>query len=472
MNLILISFFGFLSFFLFTGLLSVRRRQKSAEDYLLASRRVSPSFVGLSGAASTASGFGFTGIIAFGYTMGLSGAWFVFGLIAGSLVAFGLASRRYRTFSQRQGSASFAEFLTHGMGDKTRILQITVGLVSMFAVILYATAQLTAGSKALHVLFGWEYGVGAAMGAVIVVMYCFAGGIRASIWTDVVQIIVMYGAMTLLAIVSLSAIGGFSGLYNGLEAIDPKLVSILPQDNPFGPFLFILGWASLGFSFIGFPHVMVRFMTLEKPKDTKKAIAWYQGSYSAFYITAYVVALCTRLLIPDAESFDKELALPQLAQEMLPEVLVGVILAGIFAGTISTADSLVLSCTASLSRDIAPKYKESYIFLKICTIGVTAVALGLALFGSKSVFDLVLFAITIMGAGFAPIMLVRVMKWRLTPLLAFAMMLSGVAVGVLWRLEGLHKHVYDALPGIVMAFMVYVVGRGIIAMREKYKNEI
>lgn len=217
---------------------------------------------------------------------------------------------------------------------------------------------------------------------------------------------------------------------------------------------------------------MVRFMTLEKPRDTKKAIAWYQGSYSAFYITAYVVALCTRILISEAESFDKELALPQLAQDMLPEVLVGVILAGIFAGTISTADSLVLSCTASLSRDIVPKYKDSYIFLKVCTIAVTAVALGLAVFGSKSVFDLVLFAITIMGAGFAPIMLVRVMKWRLTPLLAFTMMLSGVAVGVLWRLEGLHKHVYDALPGIVMAFVVYVVGRGMIAMKEKYKNEI
>ncbi|MAZ75820.1 MAG: sodium:proline symporter [Micavibrio sp.] len=469
MNLILISFFAFLSFFLFTGLLSVRKRQKSAEDYLLASRKVSPSFVGLSGAASTASGFGFTGIIAFGYAMGLSGAWFIFGVIFGSFIAFSLTSRRFRVFSQREGAASFAEFLTSGMGEKgggARKLQVAIGLVSIFAVLLYATAQLTAGSKALHVLFGWDYGVGAMMGAVIVVMYCFAGGIRASIWTDVAQIIVMYGAMTLLAIVSLNAIGGFGALYSGLEAIDPKLVHILPQDNPFGPVLFILGWMSVGLSFIGFPHVMVRFMTLEKSKDTKKALAWYQGYYGAFYITAYIVALCTRILIPDSAEFDKELALPELAQQMLPEVLVGVILAGIFAGTISTADSLVLSCTASISRDLAPKYKESYLFLKISTIGVTAAALALALFGSKSVFDLVLFAITIMGAGFAPIMLVRVMKWRLTPLLAFMMMVAGIAVGIAWRIEGYHVYVYDALPGIVMAFLVYGAGRVMFRMKK------
>lgn len=458
MTAVLYSFFAFLSCFLIIGLLSARRRRKSPEDYLLASRQVSPFFAGLSGAATTASGFGFTGIIGFGYLNGLSGAWFIAGLIFGSLFAFAITARRFRVDTEKQGVASYSEYLVYGF-KKARWLHIIIGLTSLFAVILYATAQLTAGSKALHVLFGWEYGVGAIMGAIIVVLYCFAGGIRASIWTDVAQILVMYGAMTLLAVVSLMHIGGFSGLYEQLAAIDPKLVSVLPQDNPFGPQLFILGWMSLGFAFIGFPHVMVRFMTIEKAEDTKKAIAWYQLSYGSFYITAYVVALCTRILVPDIESFDKELALPELAQSMLPEILVGVILAGIFAGTISTADSLVLSCTASLSRDIFPKYKESYRFLKIATVGVTAVALAIALSGSKSVFDLVLFSITIMGAGFAPLMVVRALNWKITPVLSFLMMAGGLSVGIGWRIMGYHAHVYDAFPGIVAALAIYGIGR-------------
>jgi sodium/proline symporter len=458
MTTVLYSFFAFLFFFLIIGLLSARKRQRSPEDYLLASREVSPFFAGLSGAATTASGFGFTGIIGFGYMNGLSGAWFVAGLIFGSLFAFALTARRFRTYSQRYGAASYSEYLVAGLKGHKKALHILIGLISVFAVTLYATAQLTAGSKALHVLFGWEYGVGAVLGSIIVVLYCFAGGIRASIWTDVAQIIVMYGAMTLLAVVSLNHIGGFGALYHQLAEIDPKLVSLLPQDNPFGPLLFILGWMALGFSFIGFPHVMVRFMTLEKPKDTKKAIMWYQFSYGAFYITAYIVALCTRILVPDIASFDTELALPELAQTMLPEVLVGVILAGIFAGTISTADSLVLSCTASLSRDIFPRYRESYRFLKFATVLMTGLALGIALYGSKSVFDLVLFAITIMGAGFAPLMIVRVMNWPVTPLLAFLMMVAGLACGIGWRLNGYHAHVYDALPGVVAALVVYATG--------------
>ena len=458
MNAVLYSFLAFLGFFLVIGLLSVHKSRRSAEDYLLASREVGPAFVGLSGAASTASGFGFTGIIGFGYMMGLPGAWFIFGLIFGSLCGFVLTSRRFRTFSQRYQAASYSEYLAAGVGKNSRRLQALIGFVSIVAVIIYATGQLTAGSKALHVLFGWEYGVGAVLGAIIVVLYCVAGGIRASIWTDVAQIIVMYGAMTLLAVVSVAHIGGLGQLMSSLEAIDPKLVKILPTDNPFGPLLFILGWVSMGFSFIGFPHVMVRFMTLGRPKDTAKAIAWYQISYGAFYVTAYIVALCTRVLLPDAGSFDTELALPNLAEQMLPSVLVGVILAGIFAGTISTADSLVLSCTASLSRDIFHRYKDSYLFMKACTLGVTGVALIIALTGSQSVFDLVLFAITLMGAGFAPLMVVRVMRWPITEGLAILMMAGGLSVGIWWRLQGYQVHVYEVLPGIAAAFVLYFVG--------------
>ncbi|MCB9991364.1 MAG: sodium/proline symporter [Rhodospirillales bacterium] len=469
-DIVIYSFLVFLGSFILIGLLSVRQRQKSAEDYLLASRSISPAFVGLSAAASTASGFGFTGIIGFGYAMGLAGGWFIFGIIFGSLAAFWLTSRRFRVYSQRHKTASYTEFLACGEGSGGRTLRLVLGLLSIAAVTLYATAQLTAGSKALHVLFDWDYSAGAILGAVIVLMYCWAGGIRASIWTDVAQIIVMYGAMTLLMIASLKVVGGFSGLYESLEAIDPKLVAWTPQNNPFGPLLFILGCLSVGISFIGFPHVMVRFMTLKKPKDTTKALLWFEGSYGAFYVTAYIVAVSTRVLVPGTE-FDTELALPKLAMELLPDVLVGVILAGIFAGTISTADSLVLSSTASLSRDIFHKYKESYLFMKISTLAVTGLALGIALLGSKSVFDLVLFVIAIMGAGFAPLLLVRVMRWPITEKLALAMIAAGLAAAVYWRMAGYHVHIFDSLPGMVTAMVVYGAGLLMLRQRQSLQNK-
>lgn len=460
---VLYSFFGFMALFLLVGLMSARKRRKTAEDYLLASRDINPACVGLSGAASTASGFGFTGIIGFGYVMGFSGWWFIVGLVFGSLIAFLFTARRFRTFSQRDMAASYTEFLSCKIENKTRRFQILLGLVSILAVTLYATAQLTAGSKALHVLFGWDYNAGAILGAVIVLLYCWAGGIRASIWTDVAQIIVMYFAMALLMVVSLMHIGGVTGLYDSLKAIDPQLVNFFPDNNPYGPLLFVAGCMSVGFSFLGFPHVMVRFMTLKKPKDTMKALAWYEGSYGLFYLTAFTVALCTRVLVPDIADFDKELALPELAMQMLPSVMVGVILAGIFAGTISTADSLVLSATASFSRDIFDKYKDSYRFMKFATFVVTAIALVVAITGSKNVFDLVMFVIAIMGAGFAPLLIIRVFRWRITEPTAFLMICGGLAVAVMWRYTGQHVYVFDSLPGMVSAFLIY----GLVKLADK-----
>jgi len=455
-----ISFFVFLAAFLCIGLLSIRKKQNTADDYLLASRNISPAFVGLSAAASTASGFGFTGIIGYGYAMGFAGGWFIFGILFGSLIAFAAISRRLRTFSHRAKSVSYTEFLTSDLGKSRPYFLALLGVISIAALLLYASAQLTAGSKAMHVLLGWDYSYGIVIGAVIVLLYCFAGGIRASIWTDAAQIVVMFGAMTILAIVSLKAIGGFGGLYDSLAAIDPKLVTILPLDNPYGPLLFILGWMSLGFSFIGFPHTMARFMALKSPKETKRAIMWFEGSYALFYITAYVVALCTRVLLPEAGDFDKELALPQLAQQMLPDILVGVIFAGIFAATISTADSLILSCTASISRDmrVFDRYKNSYRFLKICTIGVTAAASLIAIYASASVFDMVLLAITVMACGFTPLLILRCFKVKTHPIVLFATILTGLIVGLGWRITGQNAHVYEAFPGIVAAFAVFFIG--------------
>lgn len=457
---IIYSFLGFLACFMLVGLCSMRVRRKSADDYLLAGRSITPFCAGVSGAATTASGFAFTGMIGFGFVVGFAGIWFIFGIIFGSLIMFWITARRFRIFSQRKKSMSYTEFLTYGLNKKMgRAIPCLLGLVSLVAVTLYATAQLTAGSKALHVLFDWHYNTGAILGAVIVLAYCWAGGIRASIWTDVAQMSVMFVAMVALMVVGLQAVGGFGGLYAGLAAIDPALVNIWPTQNPFGPVMFIAGCLSVGISFIGFPHVMVRFMALKQPRDTARAIGWFEASYGLFYVVTFIVALSTRVLMNDAGSFDPELALPYLAIDLLPAVMVGVILAGIFAGTISTADSLILSGTATLTREIAPKFRNSYGAMKLCTLCVTAVALLVAITGSQNVFGLVMFVVAIMGASFAPMLVIRALRWPISEGLALAVIVGGLAAAVWWRMAGFHVHIFDSLPGMVAAFTIYGGGR-------------
>lgn len=121
-----------------------------------------------------------------------------------------------------------------------------------------------------------------------------------------------------------------------------------------------------------------------------------------------------------------------------------------------------------MSRDIFYHKRDSYGFLKGSTFAVTLIALLIALGGSKSVFDLVLFVIAIMGAGFASLLVVRVFHWPITEKTAMMMMIGGLVAAVLWRLAGWHVHVFDTLPGMVTAFVLYF-GWWIFTEKKKYK---
>lgn len=162
---------------------------------------------------------------------------------------------------------SYPEYLSAQMDGRTGLSGVFTGLLVVAIAVIYGAAQLAAGSKALHVLMEWNYSPGVILGAVIVLVYCWAGGIRASISTDVAQSLVMLLALAILTAVSLDQVGGLTGLHDALVRMDPALVALLPAKNPFGPVLFILGTLALGIGFLGFPHVMLRFMTLKEPGD-------------------------------------------------------------------------------------------------------------------------------------------------------------------------------------------------------------
>ena len=244
-----------------------------------------------------------------------------------------------------------------------------------------------------------------------------------------------------------------------LSAIDSTLDNFWPSYAKGGAFAFIGGWFFLGVALVGFPHVMVRFMSLRHGKDANSATNWYFAGYGLFYLSAYMVAVCTRVILPPEVIFDKELALLETAQIVAPFYLVGLVLAGVFASTISTADSLILSGTASISQDIMRRQKDNYLFLKIVTFLVTAIALLIAVFGTKEVFSLVLLAVSIMGAAFAPFVFLRSFNQKVYAGEAYVMIVVALSTVVIWRHFGWDKIVYEAMPGILSAFIIYILLR-------------
>jgi len=292
-------------------------------------------------------------------------------------------------------------------------------------------------------------------------VYCIAGGIRASIWTDAAQSIVMVIAMAALLVVAVLKLGGPVDALNELRAI-PDYMNWFPQDlvvpGAIGGILFIVSWLFAGFSVIGQPHIMVRFMTLSETGSMNQARLWYYISFTVFYAMAVAVGLLSRLYLPDIGSFDAELALPSIALELLPGPMVGIVLAGIFAATMSTADSLVLSCSAAISHDILPQNIERTTLLKLSTVGVTAVALLMALMNNQSVFSLVIMAWSGLASAFAPLLVALCVGMRPSQRVSMIAVFVGLVVALLWRLAGLQEAIYEGLPGILAGSLALYIG--------------
>lgn len=341
--------------------MSAREKQSTSEDYLVASRSVSPWLTALSAISTNNSGYMFIGLIGFAWRSGVEALWITIGWIIGDFLTWFWVHKRVRTQSEEVQASSVPGLLSRKSSeDDQRPISVLAGALTLLFLGGYAAAQLKAGSATLYALFGWPLWAGAVIGVLVVVIYCFSGGIRASIWTDSAQSFVMMISMAVLLTYCYLKVGGLDSLLSSLEEIDPKLVQLFPSGLAFGFGLYFLGFVFAGIGTIGQPHILVRFMAIDSAKSVARARNIYFVWYTVFSLAALAVGLYSRVLLPDltagmtgqAAVDATERALPTLAVELLPSLLIGLMLAGLFSATMSTADSQILSCSAAITQDI------------------------------------------------------------------------------------------------------------------------
>ena len=403
----------------------------------------------------------FIGQIGFTYVYGLQSVWLMFGLIFGDFISSLFVHKNLRKKSQELKVVSFANLVSKWHGKNYKYVQLFGGVIILIFLSTYAAAQLNAGSKSMHILFDIDYKLGAIIGGIIVLLYCFSGGIRASIWTDVAQSIVMIIAMSLMVIFGIKELGGLSSFVNQLHKISPDYMKWFPSTKfsefLLAPYMFIIGWFFSGVGVIGQPHVMVRFMTIDNTKNIPKTRIYYYTWYTLFYSLSILAAFVARLLIPETDNIDPELALPTLALNLLPEFFVGVVLAGIFAATMSTADSQIISCTASITNDLSFNKKNNYLTNKIVTLFVTVFVVTIAINDNKSVFNLVLMSWSTLACCFSPLLIINSLKQKTSEPLSLMMMVVPLITLMIWRYYDLNKFIYEVAPGIISGILTFVV---------------
>ena len=464
---ILISFLFFLTLFAGVGLASMRVKEDTTDDYLVAGRGMHPALAALSAVSTWNSGYMFIGAVGFTYMMGYNIIWMAIASTLGQLIAWAWLYKFIHQEGQKRNIRSLSSLVAEKAGAPEAKL---AAVLSVLFLSIYAAAQLTSGGKALFVMLGWDEIVGILIGFVLVVAYCYAGGIRASIWTDAVQSCVMIVGSTILCWIALGEVGGFSGLDAGLNSQDPALTNIMPPDLMFGFSMWVLAFFFGGLAVAGQPQVVSRIMTLDTDNDRKQAMAWFFVWQTPFIILITFIGLASRVLF-SSNDFDPELGLPMLAMETMPAIGIGMILASIFAATMSTADSQVLACTAAITDDIKPEWREDHKTTKKVTLVVAAFATaisvgGLYIPGGDSVFKLVVLAVYGLGSIFVPLLIIRWMGYKPDSTHSIAMMVSAFSAVIVWSIlptilgwksvSGADG-IFPSIPGMGAAFAAHFI---------------
>ncbi len=454
----------FLLTFLGVGHLAAQRLKPTDEDYLLGSRSFGRFCIGLSAGATGNSGFIMTAAVGLGYTMGLSALLLGIGFFIGEYLFWTLFSERVNKIAIAGNAQTVPEMLGGLLArpiQRRRITQL-VAAISLVLVGAYAAAQFSAAGKTLNAFFGWSSEAGAALAAAVIVFYCVSGGLRASIWTDIVQAFVVIAVSFGMLALALYAGGGPAVVAAKLREIDPDLMHLFAGHTFGSAALYLFGFAVMGFSFtLSQPPVMVRLLAGKSPQEVRAAKWIYLGFIYSTWGIMTLFGVCTRVLLPDLA--DPEQALPLYAVQALHPALVGLVLAGVFSVIVSTADSQILVCSSAFGRDLHPRLcarlssRYGVRWQQFSTLVVGLASLAAAVYISSTVFTMVLFAVGVLAGSIGTVMLVMLLGIRTRYAALISTIIGGLIATVACRLSGWNASVNEVIVGIAVGFVVHEI---------------
>lgn len=376
------------------------RRNKDKEDYYVGGRNLPASHVGMSIVATDVGGGFSIGLGGLGFVMGISGSWLLFTGLVGAWLAAVLTIPRIKKIDSLHKMLTYPDFLRHRFGEKVAFIAAIIsgiGYLGFTSAQILAGAKLAAGTVFNDIAFLEPLDLALYVMAGIVLIYTVLGGIKAVIYTDTVQWIILLGGLLFLGVpFSLIEAGGLQSLRN---ALPPNFFSL--GNLSFTQFI---NWF---FTIVPIWFIAMtlyqRIYACKNEKDAKRA--FFIAGVLEYPIMAFLgvfLGMTARVFFPEAEP---EMAMPMLLRDVLPIGVTGVIIASYFSAIMSTADSCLIASSGNFVNDIIERFfmrnkSDKYIIhlSQIVTLLIGAVTLLIAS-SFNTVLEIILHAYSFMVAG-------------------------------------------------------------------------
>ena len=458
------------------------KKNNSVDDFYLGGRKLGPFVTAMSAEASDMSSWLLMGLPGVAYLTGMAEAsWTAIGLAVGTWLNWLIVAKRIRRYSQKLNAITVPQFFSKRWGDDKYMLSAMSAIVIIVFFIPYTASGFSACGKLFSTLFGIDYMVAMLVSGAIIVIYTVMGGFLAASFTDLVQSIVMTIALVVVLGFGVSQAGGMDAVMTNAQSLAGYL-SLSSIHNPTSggadpySFLTICSLLAWGLGYFGMPHILVRFMAIEDEKkltlSRRVATTWVCISMAVGIFIGIVGNAMTKngamVQLADAETIVVHIANLISEYGALPALIAGVILAGILAATMSTADSQLLAASSSVSQDLAGDFmkmnvsgKRGMLLARGVMVVIFFVAAFLARDPNSSVFRVVSFAWAGFGAAFGPVMILGLFWKRSNKWGALAGMIVGGGMVFVWKFliapMGGALAIYELLPAFICGLAAMVV---------------
>ena len=470
------------------------RRTKNVGDFYLGGRKLGPLVTAMSAEASDMSSWLLMGLPGVALLTGIADAgWTAIGLAIGTYLNWLFVAKRLRSYSEKIGAITVPDYFS--LRYKNKALMGIAALVIVIFFVPYTASGFAACGKLFGTLFGIDYHLAMVISAIIIVGYTSLGGFNAASTTDFIQSIIMSIALVVVLIFGVTKAGGMdavadnakslSGYLSMFNTYNPETGEAVPHTA-----LTIASTLAWGLGYFGMTHILLRFMAIEDPNKIKLsrrvASVWVVISMAVAVLIGIVgLAMVNGGALTNLE--DSETIIVRIADlisqhGLAAALLAGVILAGILASTMSTADSQLLAASSSMSENIIGgvfnvKLSETaqMVVARVTLFVISVIGVILAWDSNSSVFKIVSFAWAGFGAAFGPVMLLSLFWKRSNKYGAIAGMIAGGAMVFIWKF-GIAKlggafAIYELLPAFIFGLVINIIVSLVTPAPEKEISE-
>ncbi|MFG6120671.1 sodium/proline symporter [Thalassobacillus sp. B23F22_16] len=381
---------------------------------------------------------GYTGFV---FATGLSGIWVAAGIALGIIFSWLFLAKKFMEERDKYNVLTLPDYLAARFGGLANLIRWFATILISSFLMFYLSAQMAGAGKMLFTTFGLNETLGVILATIVVIGLAFTGGFISVVWTDMIQSVMMLITLVALPIVALVYIKT-----NDLSIPTALAEAGSTHDAWFGGAAgFAIGLLffnnfSWFFGFLGGqPQLSARFMALRSEKDVKTgrnvAILWTFLAYGG----AFMIGVTAITIYSQGSFADTETVLPVMIMDLMPAWIAGILLSGILAAIITTADSQLMVVTSSISEDILHKAlklelseKQLLTASRVIIIICGLIGMTIALVSETLLYLIVGWAWAGVGGTLSPAIILTFVWKRYSGIGVIATIVSGFVFTVLW----------------------------------------